>query len=66
MVGIKPSAFSDDALLRADWFQTDLGPMIAVADNTHLHLLEFADRKALPAELIRLQKTAGGIEFQLH
>lgn len=63
MVGIKPSAFSDDALLRADWFQTDLGPMIAVADNTHLHLLEFADRKALPAELTRLQKAAGGIGF---
>lgn len=61
MVGIKPSAFSEGALLRADWFQTDLGPMIAVADNTHLHLLEFADRKALPTELARLQKAAGGI-----
>ena len=35
--------------------------MIAVADNTHLHLLEFADRKALPAELTRLQKAVGGI-----
>lgn len=61
MVGIKPSAFSEDALLRADWFQTDLGPMIAIADNTHLHLLEFADRKALPTELGRLHKAAGGI-----
>jgi AraC family transcriptional regulator of adaptative response/methylated-DNA-[protein]-cysteine methyltransferase len=61
MVGIKPSAFSDKALLRADWFQTDLGPMIAVADKTHLHLLEFADRKALPAELKRLQQSTGGI-----
>ena len=61
MVGIKPSAFSDTALLRADWFQTKLGPMIAVANNTHLHLLEFTDRKALPAELSRLQKATGGI-----
>jgi AraC family transcriptional regulator of adaptative response/methylated-DNA-[protein]-cysteine methyltransferase len=63
MIGINPSAFSDGALLRADWFQTDLGPMIAVADSTHLHLLEFADRKALPTELQRLQKAAGGIGF---
>ena len=63
MVGVKPSTFSDTALLRADWFQTKLGPMIAVADNTHLHLLEFADRKALPAQLSRLQKAAGGIGF---
>ena len=63
MVGVKPSAFSDTALLRADWFQTELGPMVAVADNTHLHLLEFADRKALPAELSRLQKAAGRIGF---
>ena len=37
--------------------------MVAVADNTHLHLLEFADRKALPAQLSRLQKAAGGIGF---
>ena len=63
MVGVKPSTFSDTALLRADWFQTKLGPMIAVADNTHLYLLEFADRKALPAELSRLQKVTGGIGF---
>ena len=61
MVGVKPSTFSDTALLRADWFQTKLGPMVAVSDNTHLHLLEFADRKALPAELSRLQKVTGGI-----
>jgi AraC family transcriptional regulator of adaptative response/methylated-DNA-[protein]-cysteine methyltransferase len=57
MLGMNPGAFSQDALLRADWFQTALGPMIGVADNTHLHLLEFADRKALPAELKRLLKS---------
>lgn len=62
MLGLKPSAFSPDALLRANWFQTALGPMIGVADQTHLHLLEFADRRALPAELKRLFKiTSGGI-----
>ncbi|AMY68576.1 DNA-O6-methylguanine--protein-cysteine S-methyltransferase / transcriptional regulator Ada [Frigidibacter mobilis] len=50
-----------DALLQADWIDTPIGPMIAVADRRSLHLLEFADRKALPAELARLRKMAGGI-----
>ena len=49
------------ALLQADWIDTPIGPMIAVADQRSLHLLEFADRKALPAELARLRKMAGGI-----
>ena len=35
--------------------------MIAVADNTHLHLLEFADRKGVPGELKKLEQAAGGI-----
>lgn len=34
--------------------ETPLGLMIAVSDDRALHLLEFADRKALPDELLRL------------
>ncbi|MBI1492165.1 bifunctional transcriptional activator/DNA repair enzyme AdaA [Halocynthiibacter styelae] len=64
LTGVAPGAFRKDALLQADWFQTELGPMIAVADKRHLHLLEFADRKALPTELKRLMKDCpGGIGF---
>ncbi|MGB0900646.1 bifunctional transcriptional activator/DNA repair enzyme AdaA [Halocynthiibacter sp.] len=64
LIGTAPGEFSKNALLQADWFQTDLGPMIAIADNRHLHLLEFADRKALPTELKRLMKDCpGGIGF---
>ena len=37
--------------------------MVAMTDNTHLQLLEFADRKALPAQLSSLQKAAGGLGF---
>ncbi|SPJ26604.1 bifunctional transcriptional activator/DNA repair enzyme AdaA [Falsiruegeria mediterranea] len=59
-LGLPPGAFRSDALLRADWFQTPLGPMIAVSDATHLHLLEFTDRKALPTELKRLHKACKG------
>ena len=34
--------------------------MIAVSSAQHLHLLEFVDRKALPAELSKLRKTCNG------
>lgn len=60
LLGSAPGAFRDDALLRADWFDTPLGPMLAVADNRHLHLLEFLDRKALPNELKRLMNDSPG------
>ncbi|SEH87695.1 bifunctional transcriptional activator/DNA repair enzyme AdaA [Paracoccus alkenifer] len=46
--------------LVAEWLDTPLGGMIAVADDRSLHLLEFTDRKALAAELQRLSKAAGG------
>ncbi len=77
-IGLPPGAFKTQALLRADWFDTPLGPMIAVSDTSHLHLLEFTDRKALPTELKRVFKACKGamgfgrfaptdqIEAQLH
>ena len=60
LLGAAPAEMKG-ALLQADWIDTPIGPMIAVADKRALHLLEFADRKALPAELARLRKMAGGI-----
>lgn len=60
IMGMAPSKFVQNALLRADWIDTRLGPMIAVSDAQHLHLLEFAERKALPAELKRLYSQAKG------
>ena len=46
--------------LVADWLDTPLGGMIAVADDRSLHLLEFTDRKDLGIELRRLSSGAGG------
>ncbi len=60
MLGQAPSRFSGGELLRADWIETPLGGMIAIADKHALHLLEFFDRKALPAELKTLQRDAKG------
>jgi AraC family transcriptional regulator of adaptative response/methylated-DNA-[protein]-cysteine methyltransferase len=59
-LGMAPGKFVKDAVLRADWIETPLGPMIAVSDAHALHLLEFAERKALPAELKRLYAVAKG------
>lgn len=58
LVGRAPGAFSCDARLKADMIDTAVGAMIAVADETSLHLLEFLDRKALPGEMRRLDALA--------
>ena len=55
LMGQPPAAFTRDAPLRADYIDTPLGAMIAICDRRALHLLEFADRKALPTELNRLR-----------
>ncbi len=60
LMGVAPGSFASDALLRADHIRTPLGDMIAVCDKRALHLLEFADRKALPTEMRRLHQYAKG------
>lgn len=54
LLGCAPSDLRAERMLRASWIPTPLGDMIAVGSRTHLHLLEFMDRKGLPAELARL------------
>ena len=56
LIGEAPARSQGRELLFADWIETPLGPMVAVADQTHLHLLEFHDRKALPAEMESLKR----------
>ena len=56
LLGATPDQFRAPAMLRASPIETPIGTMIAVCDDNALHLLEFADRKALPAELKRLGK----------
>ncbi|MBN2741213.1 MAG: bifunctional transcriptional activator/DNA repair protein Ada [Rhodobacteraceae bacterium] len=60
LMGCVPGAFRADAALRASWIATPLGDMIALSSASHLHLLEFLDRKALPAELKKLRETTPG------
>jgi AraC family transcriptional regulator of adaptative response/methylated-DNA-[protein]-cysteine methyltransferase len=60
LLGMAPGTLSADPMLSIDWIDTALGPMIAVADDHRLHLLEFMDRKALPTELRKLAEGAKG------
>ena len=60
LLGQAPGLLKKDAFLQADWIDTPLGAMIAIASASHLHLLEFMDRKALPAEISRLRGAVKG------
>ena len=61
LFGEAPAHLRKRDLLRADWIDTPIGPMLAIADTHALHLLEFADRPALPTEIRRLQTRTGAV-----
>ena len=46
-------------LLKATWIDSPLGPMLAIADEEQLFLLEFVQRRGLERELERLRKKMG-------
>lgn len=56
IVGTAPSRAADVGVLHAKWLETPLGPMLALADDRGLHMLEFVDRRGLERELATLQK----------
>ena len=60
LLGCAPAELRQGGLLRADWITSPLGDLIAVSSASHLHLLEFVERKALPRELTRLRDFAKG------
>ena len=57
--GDTPGRARDKALLRATWIESPLGPMLAVAGDEGLELLEFVDRRALETELRALRAKLG-------
>jgi AraC family transcriptional regulator of adaptative response/methylated-DNA-[protein]-cysteine methyltransferase len=56
IMGASPSKIGNDKVLRASWLDTLLGPMLAIADEQALYLLEFVDRRGLEREVERLRK----------
>ena len=57
--GETPGDARDTPLLTATWIETPLGPMLAVAGDRGLELLEFVDRRALETELRELRRSLG-------
>lgn len=58
IMGLAPSLHGQCQILKAAWLDTPLGPMLAIADEQALYLLEFVDRRGLEREILRLrQKT---------
>ncbi|WP_454782008.1 bifunctional transcriptional activator/DNA repair enzyme AdaA [Legionella sp. WA2022007384] len=56
IMGAAPSQLSKHpTVLKASWFDSPLGPLLAVADEEALHLLEFVDRRGLEREVERLR-----------
>jgi AraC family transcriptional regulator of adaptative response/methylated-DNA-[protein]-cysteine methyltransferase len=43
-------------VLKASWLDTRLGPMLAIADDNALYLLEFVDRRGLEREVERMRR----------
>lgn len=62
IMGSAPSFHGQCQVLKAAWVDTPLGPMLAIADEKALYLLEFVDRRGLEREILRLrQKTHAAI-----
>jgi AraC family transcriptional regulator, regulatory protein of adaptative response / methylated-DNA-[protein]-cysteine methyltransferase len=56
LFGSTPASARTDAMLVAHWIETPLGPMVAVAGDEGLELLEFVDRRALERELESMRR----------
>ncbi len=56
IMGEVPTLFNNShKILNAAWLDTKLGPMLAIADNDALFLLEFVNRRGLEREIERLR-----------
>lgn len=55
IMGAPPTLLDDSCILKATWLDTQLGPMVAIADEKELYLLEFVDRRGLEREVERLR-----------
>jgi len=51
-----PPTRANVCILKAAWLDTPLGPMIAIADEIGLYLLEFVNRRGLEREVERLRQ----------
>lgn len=56
IMGAAPTRVGQAQVLKASWLDTPLGPMLAIANDDALYLLEFVERRGLEREIERLRK----------
>ncbi|MBD1382251.1 bifunctional transcriptional activator/DNA repair enzyme AdaA [Metabacillus arenae] len=56
IMGAAPTLAGNSKILKTSWIDTRLGPMITIADEEVLYLLEFVDRRGLEREVERLRR----------
>lgn len=61
LLGNTPTAARGSTVLRARQLTTPLGPMLAIASDSALHLLEFTDRRMLATQLERVRQLFGAV-----
>lgn len=59
LFGAPPGKARNASCLLAKWLDTPLGPMLAIADDAGLCLLEFIDRRMLETQLATLRRRFG-------
>jgi AraC family transcriptional regulator, regulatory protein of adaptative response / methylated-DNA-[protein]-cysteine methyltransferase len=56
IMGAAPTKLGNRNILKASWLDTPLGPMLSIANEEALYLLEFVDRRGLEREIERLRR----------
>lgn len=59
LFGAPPGRGREVRCLAADWIDTPLGAMLAIAGDEGLHLLDFVDRRAVERQVITLRQRLG-------
>lgn len=57
ILGDAPAHARNKNILKAEWLDTPLGAMIAIADDEGLYLLEFTDRRGLEREIEKMRRS---------
>lgn len=55
LFGTRPSDARNVTLMYTKWLETPLGPMLAIADDAGLHVLDFVNRRGLEREIGRMR-----------
>jgi AraC family transcriptional regulator, regulatory protein of adaptative response / methylated-DNA-[protein]-cysteine methyltransferase len=55
LFGVQPSNAAAVAVLYSRWLDTPLGPMLAIANDEGIHVLDFVNRRGLEREITRLR-----------